>query len=91
MLRIALSASLALALLGACVTPSFAIFSSDGGSTMWFWEDAYHYGWSDTPQPTYGQPPPRILKRMSIEESCGRQAGRIVRFETSALVESTQL
>lgn len=64
----------------------------DGPSQMYFWEDSYRYGWSDSPQPTFGAPAPRILKRnVSLTEICARQVGRVLRIDSSSLIVSTQM
>jgi hypothetical protein len=64
----------------------------DGPSHMYFWEDPYRYGWSDSPQPTFGAPAPRILKRnVTLTELCARQVGRMLRIDSSSLIVSTQM
>ena len=88
------------ALLGACafvvfafVSPAFAQRSGDGQSRVYFWEDAYSYGWTDTIDVRYLDDPPRVIKkaRVTIDEICGRLVGRVMRTDQSSRVRSLQM
>lgn len=75
------------------IEPAFAQRASgDGQSRVWFWEDAYSYGWSDTIDPRYLNDPPKVIKkaRVTITEICARLVGRQMRYDQSARVVSTQ-
>ena len=65
----------------------------DGQSKVYFWEDAYSYGWSDVVDPRHANDPPRVIKkaRVSLAELCGRLVGRIMRTDQSSRIYSTQM
>jgi len=65
----------------------------DGQSKVYFWEDAYSYGWSDVVDPRHTSDPPKVIKkaRVSVAELCGRLVGRIMRTDQSSRIYSTQM
>lgn len=90
-MRLLVAASaISLALL---TNPAAAQRGGDGQSRVYFWEDAYTYGWSDIVDPRYLDPPPRVIKkaRVTVSELCGRLVGRVLRFDQSSRVYSIQM
>lgn len=91
MMRLAALATIALFGL-AEIGPALANSSYRGGySRVYFWEDSHTYGWSDSANYEVGAVPPRITKRMSLEESCGRRVGRMIRVDSASLIRFNQL
>ncbi len=63
-----------------------------GDQTIFFWEDARSFGWSDIPDRTNRNlTPPPLTSNMSITERCGRLVGRQMVRDRSGRVYSTQL
>lgn len=64
----------------------------DGNSRVYFWEDAYGYGWSDIIDPRYTNDPPKVIKkaRVTISEICARLVGRQMRYDQASRVFSIQ-
>jgi opacity protein-like surface antigen len=88
MRSVAAAALLAAFALGPAAAQDWGAGRSD---QVYFWEDSYRYGWSDSPQPTFGAPAPRILKRgVTLNEICARQVGRMMRIDNTSLIRSTQ-
>ena len=73
--------------------PAYAQRTGDGQSHVYFWEDAYGYGWSDVIDPRHLNDPPKIIKkrRISVDELCARLVGRQMRVDQSSRVRSIQL
>lgn len=74
--------------------PAFAQrVGGDGQSQVYFWEDDRTYGWSDVIDARHSNPPPKVIKKahVTIDEICARQVGRIMRFDQSSRIYSTQL
>lgn len=59
--------------------------------TLYFWEDARHYGWSDIPDGRQANPPPKDNPAWSLRERCARLVGRLLQRDQGGLVYAIQL
>ena len=79
-----------LIVVGLIMQPTASAYAFDS-QTIYFWEDARSFGWSDIPDYRYGNPPVPVTARMSISERCARLVGRQMVRDRSGRVYSIQL